>query len=325
MADQKIGKQRLILGDCREVLRELHLEGVSLVLTDPPYGHKLTEWDNWPDKQVWRLCYEAMLPGAALLSFMANRGNKLARLVAELEEAGFETDWPWLYWAQGNGLPKAKGERPKGKLALKPAVQPIVHVRKPGDPIPYDIGSATIPFRDEQDASTARRNRTQWWESLSAAQAAANRSLWDGPQQKRLLSGRYPAELVCIGVPGEWAKYFDITNWALAYFPDERQGSLCWLQHSGAPDGRNRHPTRKPVRLLAWLIKLFSAQFVLDPFAGSGSIAVACELLGIPGVHIEVQREYFRIMCGRVKWAVEQKRNCDKQQDKEQLRLWQLS
>ncbi len=43
--EEIIGGQRLILGDCREVLPLL--ERVDAVVTDPPYWQTSLEWDKW--------------------------------------------------------------------------------------------------------------------------------------------------------------------------------------------------------------------------------------------------------------------------------------
>ena len=56
----------------------------------------------------------------------------------------------------------------------------------------------------------------------------------------------------------------------------------------------NKHPTIKPVKLMEWLIKLTTNEgdFVLDPFAGSGTTLQACENLKRNGIGIEMSTEY---------------------------------
>lgn len=72
----------------------------------------------------------------------------------------------------------------------------------------------------------------------------------------------------------------------------------------------NHHATVKPLRVCAYLVTLGCPPggIVLDPFAGSGTTAVACELLGVEGVHVEIDPEYFQIMVARVKWAHAQRK-----------------
>ena len=69
MTERVIGGQRLILGDCLEVLPMLAAGSVDAVITDPPYGINKAEWDA--EVPVWVLpeCKRTMNSGAALYWF----------------------------------------------------------------------------------------------------------------------------------------------------------------------------------------------------------------------------------------------------------------
>ena len=69
------------------------------------------------------------------------------------------------------------------------------------------------------------------------------------------------------------------------------------------------HPTQKPVDLLSYLIKTYSneGETVLDFTMGSGSTGVACMETGRKFIGIELDEQYFKISCGRVKQALEYK------------------
>ena len=71
----------------------------------------------------------------------------------------------------------------------------------------------------------------------------------------------------------------------------------------------NFHPTQKPVDLLSYLIKTYSneGETVLDFTMGSGSTGVACMETGRKFIGIELDEQYFKISCGRVKQALEYK------------------
>lgn len=47
---------RVICGDCLEVMKELPDNCVDLVLTDPPYGRTNLEWDIFPTESLKHLC-----------------------------------------------------------------------------------------------------------------------------------------------------------------------------------------------------------------------------------------------------------------------------
>ena len=59
----------------------------------------------------------------------------------------------------------------------------------------------------------------------------------------------------------------------------------------------NYHPTIKPVALMRHLVRLVTpvGGVCLDPFMGSGTTGVACEIEGFGFVGIEKEEEYFRI------------------------------
>jgi DNA modification methylase len=67
------------------------------------------------------------------------------------------------------------------------------------------------------------------------------------------------------------------------------------------------HPTQKPVALMEWCLGFLpDAVTILDPFAGSGTTAVACQRMGKQCTAIELDPEYFDIACRRVDEAARQ-------------------
>ncbi len=67
--------------------------------------------------------------------------------------------------------------------------------------------------------------------------------------------------------------------------------------------GDELHPTQKPVMSILPLIMAYSRKgdIVLDPFAGSGTTAVAARQLGRRYIGIEVEKEYTRIAQERLR------------------------
>lgn len=92
---------------------------------------------------------------------------------------------------------------------------------------------------------------------------------------------------------------------------------FCWFVHKGRALIRGKrdpnifkfartqnelHPTQKPVELMEYLIEKFSdpGQIILDPFAGSGTTAVAAERTGRRWICIERDPDYYLNACARV-------------------------
>ena len=69
------------------------------------------------------------------------------------------------------------------------------------------------------------------------------------------------------------------------------------------------HPCERPVALYVWCIKYLPApQLIMDPFMGSGSVAVACIKLDRKFIGIEREPKYFDIACKRIEKALSQPR-----------------
>jgi site-specific DNA-methyltransferase (adenine-specific) len=60
---------------------------------------------------------------------------------------------------------------------------------------------------------------------------------------------------------------------------------------------KNNHPTVKPIKLMSYLITLFTrpGDWVLDPFGGSGTTGLACKLLDRNHIYIDFTQEYYDI------------------------------
>ncbi len=82
------------------------------------------------------------------------------------------------------------------------------------------------------------------------------------------------------------------------------------IQHGGCVNadsirGNNQpryHPTQKPIRLMAAIIRDFSkpGDIILDPFVGSGTTCIAAEREGRRWIGIEIDKEYCEVARKRV-------------------------
>lgn len=73
-------------------------------------------------------------------------------------------------------------------------------------------------------------------------------------------------------------------------------------------DRDGRHPTEKPISLMAELLADFTnpGETILDPFMGSGTTGVACVRTGRRFIGIEIDEGYFDIACERIRKAYSQ-------------------
>ena len=75
------------------------------------------------------------------------------------------------------------------------------------------------------------------------------------------------------------------------------------LKYKPVPNGKNVHPTQKPVALLEYLIKTYTneGETVLDNCMGSGSTGVACLNTNRNFIGMELDENYFNIAKERIK------------------------
>ena len=99
----------LLLGDCRERLKDLPDCSVDSIVTDPPYelGFMGKSWDSTGvayDVAVWAECLRVLRHGGHLLAFGGSRTYH--RLAVAIEDAGFQIR-DQIMWVYGSGFPKS--------------------------------------------------------------------------------------------------------------------------------------------------------------------------------------------------------------------------
>ena len=98
---------RIICGDCLEVMASMPESSVDSIVTDPPYGLSFMgkDWDHGvPGEAFWREALRVAKPGAHLLAFGGTRTHH--RLMCAIEDAGWEIR-DCLGWLYGSGFPKS--------------------------------------------------------------------------------------------------------------------------------------------------------------------------------------------------------------------------
>lgn len=155
----------VVFGDCGEVMAEWPGNSVDCVVTDPPYriGFMGSSWDRaLPPRRAFRQIFRVLKPGALAFVMSSPRQDVLWRMLAMLDEIGFELRQSFISWVYKTGFPKAfdvsKGidrklgyEREKGKLRTdgvgKVSGSGIYELNKPESNIKSEYFE-TIPASD---------------------------------------------------------------------------------------------------------------------------------------------------------------------------------
>lgn len=97
-------------GDALVRLKEIGTDSMDIITTDPPYGYSFMnkDWDKAViSVSIWKECLRVLKPGAWAYIMCAPRQDVLSRMIVNLSDAGFKTDFTSMYWAYANGFPKA--------------------------------------------------------------------------------------------------------------------------------------------------------------------------------------------------------------------------
>ena len=102
--------------------------------------------------------------------------------------------------------------------------------------------------------------------------------------------------------------------WKKPLFPTMADCEMAWtsmdantklIELGRSPDGKQHHPTQKPLALMKWCITLAGdVQTILDPFMGSGTTLRAAKDLGRKAVGVEMEERYCEIAANRCRQEV---------------------
>ena len=295
---------QLYKGDCLEKLGEIQSAYVDAIITDPPYGLSFMgkKWDyEVPSIDIWQECLRVLKPGGHLLSFSSARTYH--RMACNVEDAGFEIR-DQIMWVYGSGFPK-------GKTQLKPSHEPIVMARKGGKKQELRIDDCRV---GNEKIENGRFNRKE--------SDPKKIKFVDKPTEKKIVQGRWPANLIHDGSEevinlfpdvktGDLKPYKRTTksniyernfNENSTYTSKGDEGSAARFFYcakaSNSDRGKgNNHPTVKPIDLMRYLIRLVCpvGNVVLDPFMGSGTTGKAALEEGMEFIGIEQSAEYIDI------------------------------
>ena len=212
-------------------------------------------------------------------------------------------DWLWPVWKQLHRVLV-----PGGRFALNVAPTSI----KDFKPIHYDMAAQLRAL------GFIMRTEILWYKQTMRRRTAWGS--WKSPRNPHIVPSW---EYVLVFSKGSWTldgdkRDADITGdefvrfsdgfWEIAPETRGRQPFLKGLYPPKKPRTRNRrqgsdsHPAPFPEELIRRLIKFYSyrGNVVLDPFGGTGTVAVVARKTGRHFIHIDVSRKYCQIAAQRL-------------------------
>lgn len=181
---EEVGRQKIICGDCIEVLKSMPDNSVDSVVCDPPYQilFMSKSWDQEFDTEEWaRQCLRVLKPGGHLIAFAATR--TIHKIMYSLENQGFEIRdlISWLYFS---GFPKSHNvskaiDKHFGAEREVVGVDPVFQRRNPND-TGIGTGNTYQPSNKTENAGVITKPATKeaikydgWGTALKPAQEPA--------------------------------------------------------------------------------------------------------------------------------------------------------
>lgn len=310
-------------GDSKVVLQEFKDNSIDMLCTDAPYGYEFMgkSWDKvLPDPEIWKQCFRTLKPGAFMCVMAAPRTDVLWRVSRDLEQAGFSLAFSNIEWVYHSGFPKASDI--SKMIDKREGAEREVVGRKEGERYKYDFDS---DFDDGRQNGTSRLGSGD--AGILTAPATDLAKKYEG--SKAGFQPKPSREIIIVGMkPFSEGSYIDhVLNfealpenikmtYPLIQTPkpakkEKEFGLNCEEKTLNRVNGggiendpkwqpvqrKNNHPTVKPIKLMSYLITLFTrpGDWVLDPFGGSGTTGLACKLLDRNHIYIDFTQEYYDI------------------------------
>jgi site-specific DNA-methyltransferase (adenine-specific)/site-specific DNA-methyltransferase (cytosine-N4-specific) len=261
----------LVVGDCLAILGQLPDETIDLVITSPPYDGQAKyrngetyerEWYEGLFLKVTEQIFRVLKPhGSFVLNYRSKR---------HADERG-TLQYELVFWLRRQGFLFCEDF-----VWVKPSPPPGRFNRFLKDAVEYCFQFAKTPawqFFPEQCLTPAR---------------------WDAKDRER--RKRLAHNYVRVNAPsGQGRKRVQAG-------PDLVRPSTCLLLEPEFSPNPTRHPARFPIAVPTFFIKLLTkpGQIVMDPFAGTGTTAVAAESLGRQWLVTEVDERFCSVLPERI-------------------------
>lgn len=267
---------RIITGDCLNVLKHFPDNYIDLIITSPPYADKRKNSYRGvhPNKYVeWFLPISAQLKrilknkGSFILNIKEHplngeRQTYVIELILELKKQG----WSWVEeycWYKKNSYP---GKWPN---RFRDTWERCLHFTKQKKFKMYQ-DAVRVPIGDWAKQRFKSMSEKDFIRSVSGTDSEFGRNVSNWLNRKKV----YPHNVLVF----EKEHYIEPTN--VVYLP-----TVC--------SNRN-HSAVFPIELPTWFIKLFTKKndIVLDPFLGVGTTVMAAVLLDRKYIGIEISDKY---------------------------------
>ncbi len=288
---------KILNGDCIELIKEMADNSVHLILSDIPYGIGVEEWDVLHNNTNSAFLGSSPAQEKAG-SVFKKRGKPLngwseadKRIPLEYYEWCMKWAGDWLRVLKPGGSVFIFAGRRLAHRCIS-AMEDSGFIYKDmisweKETAPHRAQRVSLVYERRQDEENAKK----WvgWR-LGNLRPLFEPILWFMKPYK--LGGTLADNIVEHGVGA-----YNYNAWI-----EYNYLSSNMIKVSSSAGDHGMHPTQKPVSLMESLIKLTTqeGQVVLDPFCGSGSTLVAAKNLNRKYIGIEYSEEFYAIAKARL-------------------------
>lgn len=290
-------KNLFVLGDCIEKMKKIEDNTVDLIIADPPYWKVVNEkwdykWKTEADYIKWSLEWISEATRTLRLGgsfYLFGYFRTLALLVPYFEEMGLELRQQIIL---DKGMKAVSGRATKKYRMFPNVTESCLFIVK-------DNKQFVKPFLKSHQAKLGLSSK-EINEGLGVKSNGGG--MWS----------IYTGKNICEQFPTKelWEKLSKVLDFDLPYetvaqtYHPIMGITDVWRDIDFYTEDRI-HPTQKPLPLIKRLIEASSNEgdLVMDPFAGSGSTAVASILMGRQYITFELNDEYYHLAQDRIEKA----------------------
>lgn len=307
---------KIICGDCLEVMKDIPDKSVDLVLTDPPYNISKAEWDKWKRKedyiewmgQIFKEC-ERLLKDNGSFYFFHNDMMQMVDLMKWIKDNTKFVFNSLITWDKSNFRSLA-WKNPSDKSNLRSWFNTCEYIMyytfedKTGLSQIYNNRDCFITIKEylRNERKKAGLTLDEINVLVGTASMAGRHyfadSQWCFPikehYQKLQTTGFFSREYEDLRREYEDLRYthnLDRNHKNVWRYPSKNTGLY--------------HPTEKPMSIIVRIIDASSnkGDIILDPFLGSGTTAIAAHNTGRFFIGIEKEPKYVEIAKKRLEQA----------------------
>lgn len=293
---------KIFLGDCRTVMKNIPENIISCCITDPPYNYEFIGHE-WNYDEIQRRIHNSKAVNSKTLVKNIPYGSGLSGGVrnARWYQRNHENIINYGDWCKEWGKELFRIVKPGGTILIFNSTRTVAHVQ---------VALESVGFY-ARDIIVYRRN-SGIPKGINIATQLEKKGFNEHYKWKNWHSClRNEWEAICVlqkPLEENYANTFIKYGTGIFYTKTECGGFQSnilednWKRYSN--EEFNIHCTVKPLSLMEKLIDIFVPKtmdtILLDPFAGSGTTLVAAKKKNIPYIGIEIIPDYFDIIKKRL-------------------------